>query len=436
MSSARRLLDTLHKVRGTGGRNDKLALLQKLIGKPSGDLLRQVALYAAHPHWTFGVTSGSLPVFILPMQGPLTERDMLQTLFKHLDALRERSSPRADVVKGIGALLEYMTNQEDRDLFLGIIDKDLRIGFKDWNRLFPGLLPEAELMLCEEWDGKPLTGIWQAEAKLDGIRCLITVSEKGHCEALTRSGKPLYNLTRIFEAIKFNTGLRACVLDGELDAGKFGLTSSITRSMKAHPDIEKLQFFAFDMLTLAEFKSAASGTPTRTLAKRKAHLRTVLGPAGQYLCYLPGIAVESTQAIHDQLGQKLAAGKEGLVLKDQKSSYEFARSPAWLKFKPTKDCDLKVEKAVIGKNKHSKVLGALLCRGTVKDKGKEYEVLVSVGGGYTDKQRAQFWRDRDKLIGTTVQVRYQDVTDDLCIEPGTSSLRFPRFQRLRPDKSL
>ena len=48
---------------------------------------------------------------------------------------------------------------------------------------------------------------------------------------------------------------------------------------------------------------------------------------------------------------------------------------------------------------------------------------VSVGTGFTDEQRVEFYKDTPEII----EVNYQEVTKD-------GSLRFPSFVRIREDK--
>ena len=52
---------------------------------------------------------------------------------------------------------------------------------------------------------------------------------------------------------------------------------------------------------------------------------------------------------------------------------------------------------------------------------------VRCGSGFGDEQRAEVWADKDKFLGMTAEVRYQEVTPD-------GSLRFPVFSCWRLDK--
>jgi DNA ligase-1 len=80
-----------------------------------------------------------------------------------------------------------------------------------------------------------------------------------------------------------------------------------------------------------------------------------------------------------------------------------------------------------GSGKYVGKMGALICEGM--DDGKH--IQVNVGGGYTDAERQEYWDNRDAVIGQTVVVICDAVTQN---QDGTYSLRFPRFKTFREDK--
>jgi DNA ligase-1 len=72
-------------------------------------------------------------------------------------------------------------------------------------------------------------------------------------------------------------------------------------------------------------------------------------------------------------------------------------------------------------------LGAFVCNGI--DDGKE--ITVNVGSGVSDNERDIFWKERNFIVGRTVEIIADAVTQN---QDGTYSLRFPRFGRFRDDK--
>jgi DNA ligase-1 len=71
-------------------------------------------------------------------------------------------------------------------------------------------------------------------------------------------------------------------------------------------------------------------------------------------------------------------------------------------------------------------LGALICEG--EDDGKK--IMVNVGSGFTDDQRADYWTGKEAMVGQIVEVRADAATISQD-SADTYSLRFPRFLRFR-----
>ena len=69
------------------------------------------------------------------------------------------------------------------------------------------------------------------------------------------------------------------------------------------------------------------------------------------------------------------------------------------------------------------MLGALI----IDYKGNK----VSVGGGYSDEQRQEIWKNRDSYIGKILQVKFKEETKNK--ETGLISLQFGTFVCIRED---
>jgi DNA ligase-1 len=121
------------------------------------------------------------------------------------------------------------------------------------------------------------------------------------------------------------------------------------------------------------------------------------------------------------------AGFEGIMIKEMQSPYQCKRSTDWMKWKPTITVDLEVIGVEEGTGRNVGRLGALVCAGV--DDGKE--ISVNVGSGLSDADRDDFWANRNSVVGRTVEILCDVITQN---QDGTYSLRFPRFVRFRDDK--
>ena len=111
-------------------------------------------------------------------------------------------------------------------------------------------------------------------------------------------------------------------------------------------------------------------------------------------------------------------------IKDLDSPYECKRTDSWMKMKPFIEVSLNIVECEEGTGKNVGKLGAFVCEGI--DDGKK--IRVNVGSGFSDDERDDYWKNRDKLIGDVVEVRADAVTKN---QNGDYSLRFPRFKTFR-----
>jgi DNA ligase-1 len=127
----------------------------------------------------------------------------------------------------------------------------------------------------------------------------------------------------------------------------------------------------------------------------------------------------------------VAAGYEGIMIKDPRATYRTKRTDAWLKIKPWIVVDLQVVAVEPGKpeSRFAHTLGGLLCRG----KDQERLVEVTVGGGFSEQQRDEIWTNRESVIGRVVEVKGDALTQSQ--DGGAWSLRFPVFVGFRHDKA-
>jgi DNA ligase-1 len=294
------------------------------------------------------------------------------------------------------------------------------------------VIPTFDVMLAHDSanHANKMHGEKFIDYKLDGVRVLAFFDpDKGTVAMYTRNGKQLHNFGHVEDEIreKIMPGFEVpTILDGEMVSKSFqALMKQVHR--KENVEASDAKFAVFDMISQNEFDKGKSilGCADRDamvnalfkdkkfdhlfpLEKHKVNLDT---PEG-YKKYLKF----NKDAI--------ANGFEGVMIKDVDAPYECKRSHHMLKAKPFIEVTLNVMDIEQGTGRNEGRLGAFVCKGTDGDKTIE----VNVGSGFSDAQRDEFWKQKDKIMNQLVEVRGDAVTQN---QDGSYSLRFPRFKTFR-----
>jgi DNA ligase-1 len=273
------------------------------------------------------------------------------------------------------------------------------------------------------------------QQKLDGVRILTIVYKTGHVVQFSRNGKELVNFPHIKDqfaaAVQQHPMQQDMVFDGEIMSSSFqDLMKQVHRKDNVNANDATLHLF--DMLPLTDFERGKYAMPQ--------HLRDAELDKWFVLHsdILPSVSVlgrevvdlDTTHGVQrfNEINQTaIEGGFEGIMAKDPNAPYECKRTVAWLKLKPVITVDLPVVAVEEGTGKNMGKLGAFIAEGT--DHGKL--IRVNVGSGLTDNQREVFWEAQADLIGQTIEIKADAVTQN---QDGSYSLRFPRFERFRRDK--
>jgi DNA ligase-1 len=275
------------------------------------------------------------------------------------------------------------------------------------------------------------------EWKLDGIR--IQIHRRGDEVAVyTRNGNDItHALPGIVAAVR-ELPVRQAVLDGEAlwmgEDGPAAFQDTVSR-IDAEAAPEGIVTFLFDLLHVDG--EDLLDTP---LEERAARLEAI---APQHV--IPRTLTSDPAEGERVLAEALAAGHEGLVVKDAASPYVAGRrGKAWRKVKPVQTYDLVVLGAEWG---HGRRQGRLsnLHLGARDPATGGFAMVGKCFKGLTDELLA--WQTEELLAreterrGIAVLVRPELVVE-IALDgvqastryPGGVALRFARVKRYRPDK--
>lgn len=289
------------------------------------------------------------------------------------------------------------------------------------------------------------------QAKLDGIRIQVHVRRDGSSEAQVRVfTRSLDDITdRLPEVVELAGSLpvAAAVFDGEvlaLDAAgrprPFQVTGARTASTAPAARLREttpLSAYLFDVLHLD-----GRDLVEEPLATRDEILRRVV-PAPSVVA---GIRTGELAAADRFLADVLAAGHEGVVIKDAASPYAAGRrGSGWVKVKPVRTLDLVVLAVERGSGRRQGWLSNIHLGARDPDTGG-FVMVGKTFKGMTDAMlRWQTQRFTELATGTegyVVHLRPEQVVE-IALDgvqasrryPGGVALRFARVVRYRHDKS-
>jgi DNA ligase-1 len=378
--------------------------------------------------YTFGVKK-------VPKHGGPDGQGLPWVAFKELcHLLYTRQLTGHDARDAIELALSASTESQWNDWYRRIFIKDLRCGVseKTVNKIKKNAVPVFECMLAHDGANheKKIQGLRFHEPKLDGVRVLTVVNcENRTVTQYTRNGKVLENFSHITDAVLDNIDLigRSMVFDGEMVSSSF---QALMKQVHRKEDVQSqdARLMLFDVIPLSEFQRGQSVMGQRRRSNLLRSMKSVLDKIGSI-----DVITQKEIDLDSYVGElefkqynadAIAAGFEGIMIKDPEAIYEAKRSTSWLKIKPFIEVSMEITDVEEGTGKNVGRLGALVCSGV--DDGRD--IRVNDGSGFSDSDRIEFWASRDSLNRQIVEVRADAVTQN---QDGTYSLRFPRFLRFR-----
>ena len=412
------------------------ALMAAKLGSANAQCFLFNCYQAYNPYYVFGVKK------VPETEGLENRPNPWPKFWAMLEGLRFRTLTGHNAKTAIEFMSEQFDTVEWNNLCRRVIIKDLRCGIteKTLNKVLGNTEWKIPVFTCQlatdsEKHVAKMTGIKRLEQKLDGVRVL-AVMTKTTVNLYSRNGKPFDNFPHIVESLDdiknkfaglFRSYPHGFVLDGEIVGESF---QALMKQAQRKTDVKTdgMTYSVFDIVPLADFErgfwNAQQHKRLRLLEEHRAVFEMT-----DCVRIMNGINVDLDLAQgHDQLRRyaedAVAAGFEGIMIKDLDAPYECKRSTFWMKWKPVITVDLNIVGFEEGTGRNHGRLGAIICEGVDNDR----TISVNVGSGLSDANRDEYWSARDDLLGRVVEVAADAVTQN---QDGSYSLRFPRFVRFR-----
>jgi ATP-dependent DNA ligase len=388
------------------------------------DVGKRLMVEALSPYRVFGVKKYKEPkVYDTSDASP-------EMFFELLDMLHSRQLTGNAARDMVTRILSNYT-EETAKILKRVLNKDLKAGFSETtlNKIYPNLIPTFDVMLAQKKEDD--TEIFYpciAEVKYDGQRT-IAIIEKNNVTYYGRSGKISFQWEGLFdnELIKMRNHLNEdIVVDGEV----MGDSYIETMNAKSEDNIlakEKLKFFAFDIMTLKEWKSEISN---KTQINRSKELENLINQLKlEKVKKSEWLICDTPKDLNNFYENVVNNGGEGLIIKDLNGKYEWKRSKLWLKYKPVYTYDGIITGFYPGKlnSKYENTLGGIEIEGE-DENGRKFK--SSVGSGFSDELRDEIWNNQKSYLGKMVEVEAQEISQS----NNEYSLRFPVFKCFRNDK--
>ena len=409
------VINIINQLRNESSTNGKLKILKD---NKDNELLKKVLEYTYNPFKKYGVTEKVLI--------PTNEEFNNIELFQLLDLL-SNSNINDSLRKTVNSFLGSIQFKEERDLYVCMLLKDLRcnISTKLINKAIPKLIPEFNIQQAYPIDKYyPKKNEWHVlEEKLNGINGSVL-----NDNVISRQGKVINGLQHIIEQLN-KTSFKGYYFNGELvrknidnisNGENFRETTSIVNS----DDIDKsnIDFIVFDLLPVEEFNEGKSKLKYKDRLKQLKQLDKEAKELGLNNLSIPKIYYEGEDIsnIDYYLEQATKEDKEGLMY-IKNNQWKNKRHSGILKIKKFTNADCKIIGYEEGTGRLEGKLGAFV----IDYKGNK----VNVGSGYTDEERIEFWKNKEKYMGRILQVKFKEESKDK--KTGLVSIQFPIYQCIR-----
>lgn len=427
----------IEELNASNSTNHKMDVLRK--HKDNELLKRVLKMTYDRAVFTYGVSLKSLSDVTV-----LHENIEPISLAGALNILELEFVPR--VVTGNAAIarlsqLVASLGEEDRDVFLKVINRDLRInmGRSNINKVFKDLIVKPVYMRCGIYSDKTAkkfdpTGAF-VQLKADGSYREFNVQQGIGVTCVSRQGED-YDYPEINETL-MATG-KSGVFFGEMTVYRDGAlldraTGNGILRKKEIPDDCKVVLDCWDVVTLEEYAGAKNKVKGKTpyharwgMVKKLFSDHTA-DPLTNPVRAIECVEVNTIQEALKFTAEVMNRGLEGTIIKERRAIFRDGTSPQQLKLKLEIDVDVRVTGFHEGTpgTVREKTFGAMTFE---TDDGQ----IKGRTSGFNNAQLEDFNSRREELIGKVMTVCCNDITK--ARDHDFHALSHPRFIEFRDDK--
>lgn len=383
--------------------NSRLAKEAILKEEFDNELFKKVLVLALNPYIKFHVRR--IPKTFKGL-GAITLNEALNKL----EALSSRTITGNAAVDYLSDLFDSLALQ-DGLVLKKIIEKDLKCGVSTStvNKIWPGLIPTFDIQFASGFEEKKLSNRFALEPKLDGMRVFV-MREDGAYSFMSRGGREFETMDHFGPELDriFNLEGNICI-DCEVVSKNFESTVSDIKRKGKNKKENDAKLIVFDMFSMSEFKGEASFS--YTYEERRERLETIFFDETSDLVELNDSITwdgegDPIKWIYSKFVELRANGFEGAIVKDLDAKYVLDRTAAWMKVKPFETADVVITGYFEGTGRNKGRLGGFTFDEIVDGE----KVECRVGGGFSDKNRDEFWAIKDEMVGTLIEIEFMEKT--------------------------
>lgn len=432
------ILNIIRELQSTAGTNAKIDILKNLIGTDQEELFKKVCIYTLDGRINYWMTSFEDP-------NVCTGSNKLEDLFDTLDTIARRDVTGHEAKSLLESELQFL-EPSDVDVARLIIERDLGcgVGAKTINKVWPDLIYIHPYMRCSSFSEKNLKNIKfpaYSQTKADGSYTDIVVDVDNQTVTYqSRTGEyknygteemknQILKETHQLPWKRFVLQGEALVLDKDGNILPRETGNGILNSNNCQENHIMFQIWDIVPYSVWTKDSLFGETKSDPYNKRFAILDTFLTLTNSsHFQLTETVVVNNVDEVFDHFLKNIERGLEGTVLKDYCGDWNSNTSKWQVKVKIIAEAEFKIVDALEGTNKYTGMLGAFVVETA------DGLLRTRVGTGLTDKQREQFWDNREMLLGSVVTVRFNNVVKNQD-EDSLFSLFLPRFIEIRKDKT-